>query len=404
MKTIFQAVIDSDLDAIREIRDQGQIDINALNEHGDSALTIAIKKRNLAAFRLLLDFKGLDLNQETYTAKFQNKPYPGTPLMWSTRLNQPDMVRELLAKGANPAKLLGYFKVTPLMFAVSNDFIACVKLLVETGKGVHLKNSQGTTALDLAAKDGKSAALELLIPHATHDELLIASKFADQHKHPEIAQLLRNCSSRASERENQSTSSQAVPKVRAQKLIDKSTSPDKDYSTLVKTVKTLEERLKTQEEVVKTLQEELKTVKEAQQSLTITAQPTVDLIQATGEAMQSLGPILRATAGKVEPAPVTEASIAGRIPPVPGMIQPVSTIQPMTANILKPTPRRVQSTTSSAQPALSTGPLPNPGDARPHISNQTRSSFFALANRPLPHNELSNPANYALTPSQSKPN
>ncbi|HHF7345919.1 TPA: ankyrin repeat domain-containing protein [Legionella feeleii] len=404
MKTIFQAVIDGDLDEIRKLRAQGQIDINALNEHGDSALTIAIKKGNLAAFRLLLDFKGLDLNQETYTSKFQNKPYPGTPLLWSTRLNQPDMVRELLAKGANPAKLLGYLKVTPLMLAVSNDFIVCVKLLVETGKGVHLKNVKGTTALDLAAQEGKSAALELLIPHVTPGELLTAANLADQHKHPEIAQLLRNCTSPTSEQKNQSTSSQAVPKVRAQKLIDKSTSPDKHYNTLIKTVKTLEEKFKAQEEVVKILQEELKAVKEAQQLLTTTAQPVPDLVQATTEAMHALGPILRATAGKVEPAPVTEASIAGRIPPDPGMIQPVSTIQPMTANILKPTPERVQSTTSSAQPALSTGPLLNPGDARPQISNQTRSSFFALANRPLPHNELSNPANYALTPSQSKPN
>ncbi|KTC95381.1 ankyrin repeat domain-containing protein [Legionella feeleii] len=404
MKTIFQAVIDGDLDEIRKLRAQGQIDINALNEQGDSALTIAIKKRNLAAFRLLLDFKGLDLNQETYTSKFENKPYPSTPLLWSTKLNQPDMVKELLAKGADPAKQLGYFKVTPLMFAVSNDFLACVKLLIETGKGVDLKNARGTTALDLAAQEGKSAALKLLVPHVTHGELLTAANLADQNKHPEIAQLLRNWTSPTSEQKNQSTSSQAVPKVRAQKLIDKSTSPDKHYNTLIKTVKTLEEKFKAQEEVVKILQEELKAVKEAQQLLTTTAQPVPDLVQATTEAMHALGPILRATAGKVEPAPVTEASIAGRIPPDPGMIQPVSTIQPMTANILKPTPGRLQSTTSSAQPALSTGPLLNPGDARPQISNHTRSSFFALANRPLPHNELSNPANYALTPSQSKPN
>ncbi|WP_412754460.1 ankyrin repeat domain-containing protein [Legionella donaldsonii] len=399
MKTIFQAVIDGDLDEIRKLHAHGEIDINALNEQGDSALAIAIKKRNLAAFRLLLDFKGLDLNQETYTGKFQNKPYPRNPLLWSTQLNQPDMVRELLAKGADPARQLGHFKVTPLMVAASNDFLACVKLLVETGKGIHLKNARGTTALDLAAQEGKSATLGLLIPHATQGELLTASNFADQHQHPEIAQLLRNWTSRASEQENQSTSSQAVPKVRAQKLIDKSTI-DKHYTTLIKKVKTLEEKFKAQEEVVKTLQEELKAVKEAQQLPTTTAQPVPDLVQTTAEAMQALGPILRATAGKVEPAPVTEVSIAGRIPP---MIQPVSTIEPMTANILKPTPIRVQSTSSSAQPALSTGPLPNPGDARPHIPNQTRSSFFALANKPLPHNELSNPANYALTSSQSKP-
>lgn len=44
MKTIFQAVIDGDLDEIRKLRAQGQIDINALNEQGDSALIIAIKK------------------------------------------------------------------------------------------------------------------------------------------------------------------------------------------------------------------------------------------------------------------------------------------------------------------------------------------------------------------------
>ncbi|WP_019217418.1 ankyrin repeat domain-containing protein [Legionella tunisiensis] len=211
MKTIFQAIVEGNLDKIRKLREQGQIDINALNEHGDSALTMAIKKGDMTAFRLLLGFKDINLDQETYTIKFQNKIYPINPLYWSTKLNRPDMVKELLDKGADPTRQLGYLRITPLMLAAVHD-LECMRLLLATEKGVHLKNAQGTTALDLAAKNGKRASLELLIPQVTPGEMFTAADFADQRKHHEIARLLRNCAVRASKQENQSTSSQTVPK------------------------------------------------------------------------------------------------------------------------------------------------------------------------------------------------
>lgn len=70
------------------------------------------------------------------------------------------------------------------------------------------------------------------------------------------------------------------------------------------------------------------------------------------------------------------------------MIEPVSTIQPMTDAIVKPTALR------PAQPTSSTESFPGVAERL----SQARPAFFALANRPLPYNELSNPAYYALTP------
>lgn len=106
MTNIFIAVYEDNLDEIRKIHAQDQIDINALSIHGESALTIAINRRNLQAVKLLLEFEGIDLNQETYV-KVGQSLYPANPLFLSAKLNEPDIVKELLAKGADPTKQLG---------------------------------------------------------------------------------------------------------------------------------------------------------------------------------------------------------------------------------------------------------------------------------------------------------
>lgn len=63
------------------------------------------------------------------------------------------------------------------MVAAYKGYRDCFQLLLAAGKEVvHLKTAQKYTTLDLLAKDGKSSAIGLLIPHVTSTEMLASAK------------------------------------------------------------------------------------------------------------------------------------------------------------------------------------------------------------------------------------
>jgi ankyrin repeat protein len=71
------------------------------------------------------------------------------------------IVRTLVSHGANP-NLKGGGGMTPLMWAVRNGRTEVVRLLVAAGADVNLRNAEDRTALD--------EALELLNPEDKEDE------------------------------------------------------------------------------------------------------------------------------------------------------------------------------------------------------------------------------------------
>lgn len=79
-------------------------------------------------------------------------------LALASKLNQEDMVRYLIFRGAklNTRDMLG---MTPLMHAAANANFDCIKLLVENGAKIDQPDHFGTTAIDMAKIKGYRAIL-----------------------------------------------------------------------------------------------------------------------------------------------------------------------------------------------------------------------------------------------------
>ena len=76
-----------------------------------------------------------------------------TALMWATAERHPDVMRELIAAGAD---VHAHSKVgfTPLLFATRNGDLEAAKMLIAAGVGVNERGSDGTYALPLAIVSG----------------------------------------------------------------------------------------------------------------------------------------------------------------------------------------------------------------------------------------------------------
>src|SRR5215510_12374919 len=106
-----------------------------MNEDGQTALMIAIKSGDLPIFNMLID-AGAKVN---VVEKVQDQ----TPLMWAAARNAPEMVKVLIAKGANvntrakfndwPGQITSepraqyhtYGGLTPLLYAARGGCYAC---------------------------------------------------------------------------------------------------------------------------------------------------------------------------------------------------------------------------------------------------------------------------------------
>lgn len=83
----------------------------------------------------------------------------GTALHWAAWCGRDKVVKRLIQEGAKINKLCIDFKATPLFWAVHGlkngntnniqNYIACVKLLVDTGADKNIPNCDGNTAFDL---------------------------------------------------------------------------------------------------------------------------------------------------------------------------------------------------------------------------------------------------------------
>lgn len=116
-----------------------EVDIEAKAYNGDTALMIACFKGNLAAVQALLE-KGAEVNR------------PGwAPLHYAAYSGNNDIVRLLLDKSAY-IDAESPNKTTPLMMASMAGKIHTVKLLLDEGADLTLRNAIGMNAVDFAAK------------------------------------------------------------------------------------------------------------------------------------------------------------------------------------------------------------------------------------------------------------
>ena len=144
---------------IRELLAAG-VDPNSPNPEGETALMLVVRTGQLDAAEVLIE-AGADVNAKERWAG-QNA------LMWAGAQLQPEMMKLLLAKGAEVdarsavrewtrkvsseprPKELAQGGLTPLMFAARTGCIECAELLLAAGADINLTDPYGVTPLVVA--------------------------------------------------------------------------------------------------------------------------------------------------------------------------------------------------------------------------------------------------------------
>jgi ankyrin repeat protein len=88
-----------------------------------------------------------------------------TALHWAAFHDDVEMVKALLAAGANPKAATREGAITPLSMACTNGGAAVIEALLKAGADANEKNANGTTALMTAASAGSVDALRTLLDH-----------------------------------------------------------------------------------------------------------------------------------------------------------------------------------------------------------------------------------------------
>jgi ankyrin repeat protein len=114
-----------------------KIDLEARAQNGDTALMVASYMANKSAVIALLD-KDAEVNKTGWTA-----------LHYAASSGDCDIIKLLLDKSAY-IDAESPNKTTPIMMAARGGQMAAVKLLIEEGADIGLKNEQGMTAADFA--------------------------------------------------------------------------------------------------------------------------------------------------------------------------------------------------------------------------------------------------------------
>lgn len=119
------------------------IDLEQQARNGDTALMIAAFKANMPAVQALLA-KGAAVNKSGWTA-----------LHYAAASGDSEIVKILVQKGAE-LDAPSPNKTTPMMMAARGGFIYSVKVLSDAGADASLKNDVGMTAIDFARENGST--------------------------------------------------------------------------------------------------------------------------------------------------------------------------------------------------------------------------------------------------------
>jgi len=164
-------------------------DINyIITSNGVSLLIEAIIKNKIEVIKVLLEYN-IDIN-----AIYKHCTYP-TALQTAILWNKINILKLLLEKGANP-DIQDSYNSTPLMIASSlrNSEKITIELLKYT-KDINLKNNNGCTALILAAQNGHTNVVQLLLQehinvNIQNNDGCDALIFAAQNGYTDVVRLL----------------------------------------------------------------------------------------------------------------------------------------------------------------------------------------------------------------------
>jgi ankyrin repeat protein len=178
---VIQAAIEGDVEALEAF--VGSEDINASDENGWTALHIAARNGNIEIIRLLLSQPDLDVNAKN---KWQS-----TPLMIAAGSGNLAIIDLLLRHPKTAIDLQAeYYRRTALIEAAVRGHISVVKTLVAHGANVNMADKTGrNSALVEALKNG----------HANVSTFLLRSGLVDFSDHDLRLQAVIWCGSRGND-------------------------------------------------------------------------------------------------------------------------------------------------------------------------------------------------------------
>jgi ankyrin repeat protein len=150
-KNVFDIARSGTLTEIQNLNKSNPDLINSLNENKTSPLILACYRGNMEVAKFLIEnVKNINYNSDM-----------GTALMAATYKNQPQLVKLLLEKKANP-DATDANGITALSLAVQFKNTELVKLLLEYKADKTIKDNKGKTAFEYAVFSQNEPIINLL--------------------------------------------------------------------------------------------------------------------------------------------------------------------------------------------------------------------------------------------------
>jgi uncharacterized protein len=166
----FSALGNDNIRVVRNLLERG-FDPNTRDPKGQVGLYVALRVESFDAAELLLTHPQLEVDALNEAGE--------TPLMMAALRGSEAWTRKLLARGAAPHKP-GW---SPVHYAASGPEPAALAVLLDAGAPVDARSPNGTTPLMMAARYGKEASVDLLLARgadvrARNDAGATAAEFA----------------------------------------------------------------------------------------------------------------------------------------------------------------------------------------------------------------------------------
>jgi hypothetical protein len=177
-----KAVEQNDASVVQRLLQRG-MDPNTRDEHGQPALTLALRGEAFPVAEALLASPQLDVNATNAAGE--------TPLMMAALKGQTAWIARLLERGAR-LQQPGW---SPVLYAASGPEPKALALLLDKGAPVNARSPNGSTPLMMAARYGSEQSVDLLLargadPSAVNDRQLSAADFARQGGREALAERL----------------------------------------------------------------------------------------------------------------------------------------------------------------------------------------------------------------------
>lgn len=178
----FRAVKQDDVGTIRTLLSRG-FDPNVRDSNGHHGLLLAIREPSPNVANALIDWSKTEVESRTKEDE--------SPLMLASLKGQTDIVKKLIARGADVNKP-GW---APLHYAATNGHTEIMVLLLENHAYIDASSPNDSTPLMMAALYGSPSAVKLLLEAGADPSIknrlgLTAIDFANRDKRTEAAEII----------------------------------------------------------------------------------------------------------------------------------------------------------------------------------------------------------------------